>query len=74
MGINISVDDVLLAEAMRLAGENDHQKLVEKALRELIKSVRPRRPIDDMLDLAGTVMLRDDYNYKAMRAGDRDPD
>jgi Arc/MetJ family transcription regulator len=74
MGINISVDDLLLAEAERVTGEHDREKLLEKALHALIKQARPRRPIDDMLDLAGTVMLRDDYDYKAMRVGDRDPD
>lgn len=75
MGINILVDEALLEEAKRLTGENDREKLLEMALREMIaRQARPRRPIDGMLELAGKVLLRDDYDYKAMRAGDRDPD
>ena len=75
MGINVTVDEKLLSEAERLTGEHDREKLIEKALRDLIgRQSAPRRPIDDMLDLVGKVRLRDDYDYKAMRAGERDPD
>ena len=71
MGINVTVDEKLLQEAEQRLGEHDHQKLVEHALRELIER---RNPIQGMLDLVGKVRLRDDYDYKAMRAGDSDPD
>lgn len=69
MGINITVDEKLLAEAERVTGVQDRSELVQQALQELIRS---KSAIQGMLDLAGKVQLRDDYDYKAMRAGDRD--
>lgn len=48
-------------------GEHDREKVLEYALRELINR---RSPIQGMLDLVGKVRLRDEYDYKAMRAGD----
>ncbi len=71
MGINVTVDEALLDQAEKLTGEHDRAKLVEAALLELIKR---RSPIQGMLDLVGKVRLRDDYDYKAMRGDQRDPD
>ena len=71
MGINVTVDETLIAEAERVTGEHDREKVVEHALRELIKR---KSPIQGMLDLVGKVRLRDDYDYKAMRAGKSDRD
>ena len=65
--INIGVDEVLLEQAARLLGESDHAKLVERALIEMIRN---RSGAKSMFDLTGKVMLRDDYDYKALRAGD----
>ena len=66
MGINVVVDEALLDQAEKLTGEHDRAKLVESALYELIKR---RSPIQGMLDLAGSDILRDDYDYKALREG-----
>ena len=71
MGINVKVDETLLAEAARLAGEADQEKLLERLLRDFIQQ---RSPLQGMIDLVGKVRLRDDYDYKALRAGDSDPD
>ena len=35
---------------------------------------RKRRPLDGMLELAGTNPIRDDYDYKALREGGSDDD
>ena len=73
MSINVPVDEQLLKEAVSATGESNAEKLLELALKELLEK-RRRRPIDAMLDLVGDVRLRDDYDYKAMRIGKRDPD
>lgn len=73
MTINVPVDEQLLKEAVTATGEPDAVKVLELALKELLEK-RRRRPIDAMLDLAGKVRLRDDYDHKAMRAGTGDPD
>ena len=73
MTINVPVDEQLLKEAVAATGEPDLEKVMQLALRELLAK-RRKRPIDAMLDLVGDVRLRDDYEYKAMRIGKRDPD
>lgn len=73
MTITVPVDELLLKEAVTATGESNAEKLLELALKELLEK-RRRRPIDAMLDLVGDVHLRDDYDYKAMRIGKRDPD
>ena len=65
--VNIVVDEALLQQASELLGELDHAKLIERALTEMI---RHRKNTKSMFDLAGKVMLRGDYDYKALRAGD----
>ena len=70
MGINVVVDEQLIEEAEKVTGEHDRQKLLEIALRELIKK---QSAVQGMVDLAGKVQLNDDYDYKALRGGDRDP-
>ena len=75
MGINVTVDEGLLSEAERLTGEHDREKLVEKALRDLIgRQPDMQPPIKSMFDLVGKIRLRDDYDYKAMRTNTVDPD
>ena len=73
MTINVPVDEQLLKEAVAATGEPDLEKVMQLALRELLAK-RRKQPIDAMLDLVGDVRLRDDYDYKAMRIGKRDPD
>ena len=65
MGIRVVVDDQLLAEAQKISGETDPQKLLSAALQALID--KHKTPLQGMLDLVGKVKLRDDYDYKAMR-------
>lgn len=71
MTINVKIDEKLIEEAAKLAGEQDREKLAEKVFRAFIER---GSPIQGMLDLVGKVRLRDDYDYKALRAGRGDRD
>lgn len=71
MDKTITIADELVKAAQDATGEMDERAAVEKVLRD---GTRKRRPIDGMLELAGKVQLRDDYDYKKLRADDHDPD
>lgn len=73
MTINVQIDEKLLAEATRLVGDAEATTVVTKALEEFIAK-RHRRPLDGMLELAGKIQIREDYDYKKLRADDHDPD
>jgi Arc/MetJ family transcription regulator len=63
MRTNIDLDDALVEEAFRLTDVRTKKELINLALREFIRS----RQKKNLLDLAGKIQLRDDYDYKAMR-------
>jgi Arc/MetJ family transcription regulator len=65
MRTNIVLDDSLVKEAFRYAPVKSKRELVDLALRELVAS-RKRR---DLRELFGRGGIRDDYDYKALRAG-----
>ena len=65
MRTNIVLDDSLVEEAFRYAPVKTKRELVDLALRELVAS-RKRR---DLRQLFGRGGIRDDYDYKSMRAG-----
>jgi Arc/MetJ family transcription regulator len=70
MGINISVDEHLIEEAKKVTGQSDATAAVEQLLRA---ATQPKKsPLQGMLELAGRDLIRDDYDYKAMRVGSRD--
>ena len=70
MDRTIEIDDALVKAAQDATGEADERAAVEKVLRDATKT--KRRPLDGMLELAGTDPLRDDYDYKALRQGGGD--
>lgn len=70
MRTNIEIDSQLLEEALKMTGSRTKREVVDLALRELVQ----RRRRKDMLELVGKVGVREDYDYKAMRAGNGDPD
>jgi Arc/MetJ family transcription regulator len=72
MDKTIEIADELVKAAQDATGEADERKAVEQVLREM--TARKRSPLDGMLELAGKNPLRDDYDYKALRAGDGDDD
>jgi hypothetical protein len=65
MNQTVEVDAGLLEHAARLTGLEDRQKLVERALNELI---RRRAKIESLLALAGKIQFYDGYDHKQLRA------
>ena len=72
MGINVTIDEKLAEKARTLTGLADASAAIEKILRDA--SEQRLSPLQGMLELAGTNPLRDDYDYKALRAGGHDDD
>jgi hypothetical protein len=70
MGVNVKVDERWVEEARKLTGLQDESAAIEAVLKRLFdNSPAARRPIDEMLDLEGSDILRPDYDYKALREG-----
>ena len=65
MRTNVLIDDELINEAIKLSGLKTKKAVISLALHELV-SARKRR---NLLELEGKITFRDDYDYKAMRAG-----
>ena len=63
MRTNIVLDDELVDEAFSLTGIRTKRELVDLALREMVQ----RRRKKNLMDLAGMVKLRPDYDHKQMR-------
>lgn len=70
MRTNIDLDEVLVEEAFRLTHVRTKKELLHLALEELIRS-RKRK---NLLDLAGQVQFRDDYDPNALRTTRYAPD
>ena len=70
MRTNIVPDDDLVQQGFAPTGLRAKQALVHPALSELVR----RRRRKDLLDLAGKVKLRPDFDHKAMRRARGDPD
>jgi Arc/MetJ family transcription regulator len=67
MDKSIELDDALVRETQEATGEKTERQAVERILKRFIEA---RRKHADLLDLVGKVRFRDDYDYKALRAGD----
>lgn len=63
MRTNIVLDDSLVKEAFLLSGVKTKKDLISLALKEFVMT-RKRR---NLLELAGKIEFRDDYDYKASR-------
>lgn len=63
MRTNVELDDRLVEEAFRLTNVRTKKELLNLALHELIRSKQKK----NLLDLAGKIQLRDDYDYKSLR-------
>lgn len=70
MRANIAIDDELIDEALAVTGIKTRRELVATALRELIRARRQK----NMLDLAGKIELRQDYDHKKLRGARHGPD
>ena len=65
MRTNIVLDDALVAEAKKLTGIRTKVKLVDTALKELVKS----RKRVSLLELEGKIKFAPGYDYKKLRIG-----
>ena len=65
MRTNIVLDEALVKEALKLGRISTMRELVDVALHEFVA----HRKRLNLRDLKGAGGLRDDYDYKAMRAG-----
>ena len=66
MRTNIILDDLLVEEAFSMTDIKTKRELVYQALKEFVE----HRKRLDLRDLKGAGGLREDYDYKALRAGD----
>ena len=66
MRTNINLDEHLVTEAFSLSGIKTKRELVYQALKEFVD----HRKRLDLRDLKGKGGILDDYDYKALRAGD----
>ncbi len=62
---NIVLDDALVEEAKKLTGIRTKVKLVDTALKELVKS----RKRVSLLELEGKIKFTPGYDYKKLRIG-----
>ena len=60
--------------AQEATGEVDERAAIEHALRDYVATKQAKSPLEGMLDLAGKDLIREDYDYKALRAGEQDDD
>ena len=63
MATNLSINDKLLTEALRVSGLRTKRETVDAALAEFIQRRAQRR----VVDLFGTIDFDPDYDYKKAR-------
>ncbi len=63
MRTNVVLDDDLVHEAQVLSGIKTKKEVISMALQEFVMT----RKRLNLLDLAGKISFRDDYNYKTSR-------
>lgn len=67
MATNLALDDKLIAEAVSIGGHRTKKEAVTTALKEYVKMKRRL----GLLELAGKIDYRPDYDHKARRRQDR---
>ncbi len=65
MRTNVVIDDTLIQEALRLSEVKTKKDIISLALQEFVMS----RKRLNLIELAGKISFRDDYDYKAHREG-----
>jgi len=63
MRTNVLLDDALIKEALKLGRLKTKKALIHEALKEYVDN----RKRLNLLDLAGKITFKNDYDYKAMR-------
>ncbi len=74
MDRTVEISDNLVKEAMERTGASSEREAVEQVLKDYLKEHLSQDKPKDLLDLVGKIKIRDDYDYKAIRAGDGDSD
>ena len=69
MATNLALDDKLLSQAMKIGHLRTKKETVTMALKEFIQRRRQKR----ILNLAGKIEFREDWDYKKQR-GDLESD
>ncbi len=72
MDKTIEISDDIIREAQEATGETDERAAIERAVRSYVSTKKAKTPLEGMLELAGKDLIRDDYDYKALRAGGQD--
>jgi Arc/MetJ family transcription regulator len=72
MDKSIDIPDDLVKAAQEATGQTDERDAVATILRRALSA--SAKPAKSMFDLVGKVRLREDYDYKALRADRHDPD
>ncbi len=63
MATNLNIDQDLLETAKKLGGFRTKKETVNKALEEFIR----RQKINEVIELFGTVVYEEEYDYKKTR-------
>ena len=71
MSKTVEIKDDLVREVMEITGAASEREAIERVVESYVAQHRKPRGRKSMFDLVGEVRLRDDYDYKAMRAGNR---
>jgi Arc/MetJ family transcription regulator len=71
MDRTIPIDDDLVKAAQEATGESDERAAIECAIKEFVATKRSKSALEGMLELSGKIEIREDYDYKSMRAGDK---
>ncbi len=64
MATNLNIDQELLETAKKLGNFKTKRETVNKALEEYIR----RQKVSEVIDLFGTVVYEEEYDYKKMRS------
>jgi Arc/MetJ family transcription regulator len=65
MRTNIVLDDTLVQEALKLSGAKTKREIISLVLKKFVGNRRRR----NLLDLAGKIQFRENYDYKTLREG-----
>lgn len=68
MRTNVVLDENVVDEAFALTGIRTKRELIHTALKELIRKHKKK----DLLDLAGKIQFREDFDHKKLREMNRD--
>jgi Arc/MetJ family transcription regulator len=68
MNRTVEIKDDLIREVMEITGAPSEREAIERVVQSYVVQHRKSRTRKSMFDLVGEVRLRDDYDYKELRA------